>query len=484
MAKRFSQVFKLGLDQPQLDFVDITPATDTPLYIDPFAISLKEDEWSARCHTHIKSFFSTALDHIRAKRAPQAVALLDGLREPNETCLGTSKGKPSGRGVSGKQAIDLYTSLAKSRAAKSGLLEELEDCDLFVEGIGPDKLSDITTNIIRRLLIEYTQDQCSLHGIALRGTYPSGRFWDIPSRSWRSDYVKMPIVGRRPVILVPKYSVRRQMCINAQEYYSHHVLRHIQEEELEKQSSPLVRVLKSGEVRPPFKKELKKHHPFSKDFLARFSEDNPEVLQGYKNFYKGLAGAKGTLDHDEFDADFDEPAFANAIAQRLKEIPSGDTHADTYHSLMIGALEFIFWPQLIYPKKEDPIHQGRKRIDITYTNAANTGFFHRVHTAHNIGAMYIMAECKNYSTDPTNPEIDQLSGRFSANRGRVGLLLYRTAGNYDRLLKRCRDTATDGRGVILPLGDEQVLAFLGLIANGRRSSIDHQLELTLEQLLK
>lgn len=482
MAKRFSQIFKLGLDQPQLDFVDIAPSTDTPLYIDPFAISLKEDEWSSQCHTHIKSFFGTALDHIRAKRAPQAKLLLNGLREPNETCLGMSKGKPSGRGVSGKQAIDLYTSLSNSQAAKSGLLEELEDCDLFVEGIGPDKLSDITTNIIRRLLIEYTQDQCTLHGIALKGTHPSGRFWDIPSRSWRSDYVQLPVVGKRPVILVPKYSVRRKMCINAQEYYSHHVLRHIQEEELDRKSS-LVRVLKSGEIRPPHKKDIKKSNPFSKDFLARFSQDNPEVLEGYKNVYKGLAGAKGTLDLDEFDDGFDEPSFAKAIIDRLKAIPPGDAHANDYHTLMIGTLEFIFWPQLIYPKKEDPIHSGRKRIDITYSNAAQSGFFYRVHAAHNIGALKIMVECKNYSKDPENPEIDQLSSRFAVNRGRVGLLLYRTADKYDRLVKRCKDTAVDGRGVIIPLGDEQLIQFLELIADGRRSAIDRELESILSKLI-
>src|SRR5581483_9616180 len=224
MAKRFSQLFRIGLDQPQLDFVDITPATDTRLFIDPFALSLKDDDWSSRCHAHIRHFFSTALDHIRTGRDAQAKALLNGLSEPNETCLGQSRGKPNGRGVSGKQAIDLYESLAKSQAAKSGLLEELADCDLFIEGIGPDKLSDITTNIIRRPLIEYTQAQCHLHGITLSGTYPSGRFWDMDEQEWRSDYQPLPAVDNRPIILVPKYSVRRVMCLNAQEYYSHHIL--------------------------------------------------------------------------------------------------------------------------------------------------------------------------------------------------------------------------------------------------------------------
>ena len=120
---RFSEIFDIGLEQPQLDFVDIDPDQDTPLFIDPFAISLKEDAWSETCHEHISHFFQTALDHVRGGRDDQAQLMLNGLSEPNETCLGLSQGAPAGRGVGGQQAFDLYESLAASQAAQTGLLE-------------------------------------------------------------------------------------------------------------------------------------------------------------------------------------------------------------------------------------------------------------------------------------------------------------------------------------------------------------------------
>jgi hypothetical protein len=62
------------------------------------------------------------------------------------------------------------------------------------------------------------------------------------------------ISEHKKLLLVPKYSVRRSMAIDAQEYYSQHILNFIQAEEYER-NSPLVRVLKSGERRPPEQEE-------------------------------------------------------------------------------------------------------------------------------------------------------------------------------------------------------------------------------------
>lgn len=480
--RRFSQLFGINLDQPQLDFVDITPSRDIPLFLDPFAISIKGDVWSAECHAHITHFFETALSHIQSGREEEARMMLNGLGEPNETCLGYSSGRPAGRGVSGKQALDLYDSLANSQAAHSGLLSELADCDLFVEGIGRDKISDITTNIIRKLLIQYTQDQCRLHGIKLDGEHPSGRYWDMENRCWRSEYTELPVIDGRRIILVPKYSVRRTLALNAQEFYSHQILNFIQEEEMRRRS-PLVRVLKSGEERPPFKKTLRAKHPFSKDFIAHFAESNPQVLAQYKKLYSQVTGAKGTLDNRDFDEDLDEGFFAHALQEELQAIPPGLENASTYHKFMVGALQFIFWPNLIYPHKEQEINQGRKRIDIKYTNAAKSGFFYRVHTAHKIASNWVMVECKNYSSDPKNPEIDQLLGRFSVNRGKLGILLFRNTDNRARLISRCRDAAQADNGFVIPLSDIDVFDYLELIKNGHRGAIDQRVETVLDELL-
>jgi hypothetical protein len=72
----------------------------------------------------------------------------------------------------------------------------------------------------------------------------------------------------------------------------------------------------------------------------------------------------------------------------------------------------------------------------------------------------VAVECKNYSSDPENPELDQIAGRFSPRCGVLGLLVCRSFDNKALFLQRCRDTAVDNRGFIIPLDDEDLRLFV------------------------
>lgn len=56
MAK-FSEHFKINAPQAQLDFVDISTSYDTKVYVDPYAIEIRDDAWSGECSELIRSFF-------------------------------------------------------------------------------------------------------------------------------------------------------------------------------------------------------------------------------------------------------------------------------------------------------------------------------------------------------------------------------------------------------------------------------------------
>jgi hypothetical protein len=73
-----------------------------------------------------------------------------------------------------------------------------------------------------------------------------------------------------------------------------------------------------------------------------------------------------------------------------------------------------------------------------------------------------------------NPELDQISGRFSVNRGKVGFLCCREFENRNLFVQRCRDTFVDDRGLVLPLDDATVLRYLALISQGSRNELEEQ----------
>ncbi len=473
---RFSEYFKINKVQYELDFVDINLTSDYPLFIDPYAFSHSKDLWSISCHNDIVDFFQEVINNIRDGKSYKAKVLLSKLNEPNETRLGLSKGRPKGKGIGNKQALDIYDKLADSKAVRSGILNELSECELMIEGIGSDKISDITSNILRRHLIEYTQAQCFLHNIPVVQV-PSGFLWNSTEKKWEQEYVELPAFKNAKIVLVPKASVRCKLALNHKEYYQHFVLNYLQEEHLNAMSS-LVRTLKSGKKRVT-KKDLGNKYPISKEFLFEFTKKNPQVLEAYKRSKELKEQSLNIIEVNEIG----ENIVAEGIVVRLGEIKPGSEDASEFHDLMVGVLEFIFFPELIYPVKEKEIHEGRKRIDIIYTNNAKQGFFYRIHSAHEIASNLVMVECKNYSSDPSNPELDQLSGRFSINRGKFGLLIGRGFKDKDLFIKRCKDTALDGRGFIIPLGDEDIITMLDMIKDNRRKAIDPFLENIFRDLI-
>jgi hypothetical protein len=283
VALRFSNYFGINKAQSELDFVDILLDTDIKLYLDPFALSIEEDEWSKQCNNLVVGYFQEVVDSIGKKDFHRAQQLLSNLREPNQTRLGLSQGHPRGRGIGPKQAFSLYSAFADSKAIESGLLTDLSECELFIDRIGHDKISDVTTNIIRRKLIEFTQEQCRRWKVAMQDG-PVGPCWDQDNLTWRSAYAELPIYKGYPLILVPKRSVRYKMSLDSREFYdmdvTEFIRRNFNQAEHLKPGAGLWRILRAG--MKATKHDVQDDFPMSKAFLREFSEAHPEVLARYK----------------------------------------------------------------------------------------------------------------------------------------------------------------------------------------------------------
>lgn len=153
---------------------------------------------------------------------------------------------------------------------------------------------------------------------------------------------------------------------------------------------------------------------------------------------------------------------ASILISKLEKTDAGSSMANEYHDIIFDCLSQIFNDNLKRGKKEVKIDQGMKRIDIVFDNFDKKGFFAHIRDRFNIYCPKIFIECKNYSSDPVNPEVDQLIGRLSNTSGKFGILVCRNLKNEERLMQRCRAALNKGQGYIIYLVDDDIKNLLHL----------------------
>lgn len=451
---RVSKFFNIDRDQTTLDFVDVPIGNDIPVFLDPSRLRSLETVWASECTSLMQHFFQMLLQHISANNKNAGIKMLEGLSEKNEFHLGFSKGRSQGSGIGSQFADRFWIALTNSKAGTSGLLRDLEDACLFIEGVGPDRISDATCNIIRGPLIKYTQDMCRYYGIPMQSRVPSGPVWNAQTGKWEDGLVELPVTDYGVLLLVPKIMVRHRFVYDSHNYYTHYLLPAMQENE-KTLNTGLVHTLKNGNKRVT-KKDLKEKYGVDKLAIADQSLKFPDVLEQYR--LESVRKSQPMTHHQLAEIEnIDQPRF-DKLLMAVTSLPTGNDHATAYENAIEALLSAIFFPSLSASEKQSRIHDGRKRIDIKYVNSAAKGFFSWL--AAHYPCAHVFVECKNYGHEVANPEVDQLSGRFGPSRGQVGLLVLRSVKDEKLLARRCADTARDQRGFIIYLTDKDLVALV------------------------
>ncbi len=451
--------------------------TDVALYVDPYAISIVDDPWFIECNNLIVDYFQLVIDSIRNKDKKTAYNLLNNLHEPNDTHLGLSTGKPSGRGIGAEQAKVLYGRLSKSKAIQSGKLTDLADCELYIPGIGSDKISDITINIIRQKIIEYTVTQCDLLGIPTR-EIPSGLYWDSSKRKWANHYANLPEYKDQRIILIPKAAVRFVISLDHQQYYRHFVLEYLQREHLSANSA-LVTTLKNGK-RKVYKNKLEEIYPLDKDFLTKFSEEHPEVLDSYKKAKREKIRPISDEEIEEVQND-GRRVDIEKLKDYLLKIPLVGKNSEIYSGFILGVLETIFYPELRRPQKNNG-NLADKYLRVTFNNAADKGFFFNLETGHKISSREIYFECRNeFLTD--NKGFEPLLKHLDPRSSQLGIFVCRNVKNLNLTIEHCRKIAKIYKYYILVLSDKDILILLDFRREKNFRAISDYLEDRLREIL-
>ncbi|MCZ7538801.1 MAG: hypothetical protein M5U29_02550 [Anaerolineae bacterium] len=472
----FSQFFGIELPQYELPFVDFNIHSDVPLYIDPYAITKDPSNLAAQCHNSIVSYFQCLIEAIRLHETARVRQLIRGrLSEPSEIYLGVGKIARRGRGLGVEQERQVVDAITGSEAARVGAIQAIQEFELHVPGIGPDKISDLVANIILSHLATFTETVCASYGVATQPCAVSG-FWNETLQEWDGEYFNLPVHGTHSYILVPKRFVRRERdLMNHREFYDKFVLEVLQRELLSANDS-LVQTLKSGERRVT-KKSIREdtRYPYSKEFLSQFIIENPDVIQEYRDFlHDGFKPTDPAIYSGR--STIDDPRVEDLL-EYLKTVRTGRAGADAYHDTVFELLQFVFDFALVNFEKEYKMDAGRGRIDVIADNYASGGIFAELRQQYK--AESIPMECKNYADDLGNTEFNQLADRLSPTTSQFGMLFCRSVANREEMMRHQALRWLRQNKLMLLIDDELLKEFVELRLSRSFEVLDRRMRMMI-----
>ena len=273
-----SDYFKLGYQQTKLDFVDIRLNTDNLLFVDPRLIESLETPLAKKMQKHLEIFWGELIKNVKQKSFKQADYLLSGLSEPNETRLGYAFSKHHGNSVGNKLRQRISNTIYNNKAVKTGVLSHFADIELFFEDISSDRISDMTTKIIKSVLIEFTQEQCKIHNIPMK-TFVQKDIFDCNTLKWVNKKVELPEYFDKPIIFVSKNVVRLENTAgkNVSCFYRYAIRQFVYND-----TKMLKDVSASGKDGKILIRDIKSQYPLSKESLTNWSIHFGKLLVDYK----------------------------------------------------------------------------------------------------------------------------------------------------------------------------------------------------------
>lgn len=212
------------------DWFDTILDADTELFVDPFLIFQESSNPWDDAHDQIIEHFNHAFMLIakgnrKSESLPYKKALdLLIFTEPSELCLGYTSTGTAGLG-SGHGYADIIAA-AISDAIRRGVEHpsHFEELGILHEGIGADRISDITCTILKARLVEYTAEIAERHGIPTDRHRLYGAAFDQRRLRFMASEVQVPTnpFTEGPLLFVPQRFLRRLPVLNADDWWTHY----------------------------------------------------------------------------------------------------------------------------------------------------------------------------------------------------------------------------------------------------------------------
>ncbi len=435
---RLTDYYGVLAPQAEVDFAIPFLDEDLPLAVDPFLLWKSPSQQDNALHLAIINAFNHLGYLMRKGRCEDAARLLVAASECDEVGLGLSherKGKRIGLGT----AQDILSLFRDVPSYHEGGFAHVEEIQLFVDGIGRDRISDLTCSFIKSFLIDFTIDQCEKYRIPAEDS-------EIPAvyshrlNKFESERVRLPInpEDRKPLLFVPKRWLRRVPWLNFDEYFSSYC--------------PAERIDPSGKP--------------DRVRVLNFNRQNYDIVRDYV--------AAKELERNDCKND---PLFtqipvtsAKASLKAIRQLPTGitDSNDKKFEREASRLLASLLYPQLDFASVQSRTESGVLIRDLIFYNNPRHAFLSELLKVY--GSRQMVFELKNVKA-LEREHINQLNRYLKDEFGDFGILVTRNAP--PKAMKRNLIDLWAGRRVcILTLTDSDLEQMVQLYESRQRDPID------------
>lgn len=435
---RLNDFYNRPFTQEEVDFAIPFLDEDIPLCVDPFLLWKSPSQQDNALHTAVTNSFNHLGFLYNKGKEKEAIDIIIRASECFEVGLGDSKrriGKPIGRKVA-QQILSLYKDIPQVN--KSGFIH-FEEIQLFVDQISKDRISDFTCSFIKSFLIDFTIEQCDLHGLPLDKTQLL--VYDYKKNALAEEKVTLPLnpESKLPIILVPKRWLRVIPWIN----YADYARDYFAEE-----------VLKAEEEVPTRVK------------LLNYNRRNYDVVQSY---VKVKERRRSDCKNDPLFKPI--PVFStNRKLSTMIKLPMGkpDRADRKYEDTVCQLMASLVYPQLDFADIQSRTDSGVLIRDLLFYNNRSYDLLKDIYDDY--GCRQIVMELKNVQALDTR-HVNQLNRYLKDQFGRFGILVTRRSPPR-AVFRNTIDLWSGQRKCILILTDDDLKLMCQLYKSKQRLPID------------
>lgn len=437
-----------GVSQYDVDFVIPRVGIDFPLCIDPFLLYKSRDAEYQNLHEQILQAFNAGIAALKHGNLAEARRILD-FPEVSSIGLGYTERSKRGSGVGTHLSALILDTLLGSPSLQERGVRHIEEMQLLSAGIGPDRVSDIAANILKRFLVGYTQRQCAIWGLPLRKGVPVTHIYDPSSGQWSDTYEDLPVspVDASAILLVPRRIVRVLPWINYDDFVRSEFRAYLAAKHEVARQRPRKRAGQRGQSAAE-----------DKDHVVTVTRGDISLIERYVKLRESHSNeARPALDYIDEDACKE----AEVLKAKLGAVQAGREQAEEYQRVVLEILNYLFNPELINGEPEVRTRDGTERRDIIFTNDSDESFWTYVRSNHD--GILIMFEAKN-TNDLGLAEINQTATYLGDRIGRLGVIVTRQAPkeSVQRKIFSIWNDSAPQRKVILTLSDDHLRELLDL----------------------